>query len=139
MTFDPEASLVLTGRTGVYALYSYARTAGILRKGEFTQEGALPSRSVLGALVHEREAALIATLASFPQVLQRSAEQLDPSKITEYVWRLGKETASFYEACPVLTAPEASLREARLWLVYAVNRALAVSLGLLGISPLERM
>jgi arginyl-tRNA synthetase len=39
----------------------------------------------------------------------------------------------------VLTAPEASLREARLWLVYAVNRALAVSLGLLGISPLERM
>jgi arginyl-tRNA synthetase len=140
MIFNPEQSLELTGRTGVYAMYAYARTAGVLRKGGFDAGArALPSLEVLSHLRHEKEEVLVRALAGFPQAIRRAAEQYDPSKLTEYVWRLAKDLASFYEHCDVIHAEPAELREARLWLVWAANRALWVSLRLLGLEPLEQM
>lgn len=137
MTFNPEASLELTGRTGVYALYSYARTAGILSKGEFQVGEA--SVQDLAPLTHEKALEIIGVLASFPQVIKRSFDLYDPSKITEYVWKLGKTFSSFYEHCPVLQAETPELRQARLYLVYAVNQVQKQALALLGITALERM
>jgi arginyl-tRNA synthetase len=94
LTFDPEESLAFTGKTGVYAMYSYARTASILRKaGDVSLD-----TSCLVTLTSELEHALIRELSAFGGVVERAASELDPSKITEWIWRLAKAVATFFSA-----------------------------------------
>lgn len=138
MIFNPEKSLEVTGRTGVYAMYSYARVASIMRKGDFVGTGKA-NPDVLNLLTHEKEEAIIKALAAFPQTVKRAFDLYDPSKLTEYTWKLGKSLSSFYEACPVLTAETEEVKQARFWLIYAASRVQKIALSILGIHALEEM
>ena len=136
MTFDPQESLAFTGKTGVYAIYSYARTASILRN-----VGEVPTdTSTLGALSSELEFGIIRELAGFAGVVDHAAADRDPSRITEWIWRLSKALAAFFSDKDhnVMHTEDPALRAARIQLMWAVNQALHTGLGLLGITPLEQ-
>lgn len=136
MTFDPKESLALTGKTGVYAMYSYARTASILRKA-----GEVPTDlSTLSSLSTELEFGLVREIADFGRIVDQAAADRDPSRITEWIWRLAKALASFFadKDHNVLNTEDPTLRAARIQLVWAVNQALHTGLRLLGITPLEQ-
>ncbi len=136
MTFDPAESLAFTGKTGVYAIYSYARTASILRNvGDVSTD-----LDCLAALSSELEFAIIRELATFGNVVDHAALERDPSRITEWIWRLSKALAAFFSDKDhnVMHTADPALKAARVQLIWAVNQALATGLGLLGITPLEQ-
>lgn len=128
--FEPEKSISFEGATGPYCQYAYARTRSILEKSE---EGN-PDFSLL----KEEEIILARKLARFEDELKKSAKELNPSRIANYLYELSKEFNRFYAKYPVLTA-DGGLKFARISLVLAVSKTLKKSLDLLGIPALEKM
>ncbi len=90
------------------------------------------------ALGTPQERELIKQLAGLPDEILHSAEALDPSRINRYATELAARFHRFYNSCRIKGEPE-DILAARLLLADAVRRALAVCLGILGVSAPERM
>ncbi len=136
--FNPEESIAPEGETGPYALYSYARINSILKKNYDIE--ALPSGDVLGALGTPLEGALIKTLIQFPRAVLEAAEQLNPSRLAQYLFHLAQAFSSFYNDHDhnIVKSPEPQ-RAARLALCKAFQKVLRAGLALLGIDVVEQM
>jgi arginyl-tRNA synthetase len=129
--FDWDRMLALTGNTGPYLQYAYARIQSIFRKAG----PAAPGRITVTE-APERELAL--ELLAFGPVLTAVGESLEFHRLAGYLYTLAATFSAFYEKCPVLNAP-ASVRESRLALCDLTARTLRHGLELLGIEVLERM
>jgi arginyl-tRNA synthetase len=124
-----------------YVQYAHARISSLLRNaadlGVARTDDFDPS--LLG---HEREAALLGTLAEFPRVIATAAEFREPHRVARYLEQLAGTYHRFYDGCRVLPQGDESatpLTNARLWLVEATRVVLANGLALLGVSAPERM
>lgn len=132
--FDWDAMLAFEGETGPYVQYACARLASILRKAEAPVPA---SDAVDFALLADAERVLLVML-EFGNAVQRAAEQSEPSIVTAYTIALAGEIHSYLRDHYVVGA-EPAVRDARLVLVDAARRLLAMGLGLLGIAAPERM
>src|SRR3954469_6644068 len=124
--FDLEEALSFDGHSAPYIQYAHARACRILENGGERDAGArFPQLA-------PEELSLLQLVAQFPEEVQRSAEQMRPLLIANYVYDLAKAFSDFYHACPVVHSEE-PLRSARLGLVDATRQTLANGLALLGI------
>ena len=62
-----------------------------------------------------------------------------PNVLCAYLYDLAGAFMSFYEACPVLKAPDAATRTSRLVLCKLTARTVKTGLDLLGIETIEQM
>lgn len=142
VSFDPKKSIDFQGRTGPYCLYSYARIQSLGRRmGGWPQQDAAARAASLAALKSDLELALIRELQEWPQIAARAAAELDPSKITEHLFRLGKSFSTLYNDPDhrIVDLDDQRRRDGLLYLANAVARTLKVGLSLLGIETLEEM
>ena len=141
MLFNPEESLSFNGNTGPYLQYMGARISSILRKTG--DEGLTPDSSdaALKLLTHESEWALIKELEKYPNVVERAANDLDPSLVAVYLYDLSKAFSSFYRDCPILAVAqeEKTLAQARLQLAKSTLTVIKNAMDLLLIPYLDRM
>lgn len=141
MLFNPEESLSFNGNTGPYLQYMGARISSILRKTG--DEGLTPDSSdaALKLLTHESEWALIKELEKYPKVVERAANDLDPSLVAVYLYDLSKAFSSFYRDCPILAVAqeEKTLAQARLQLAKSTLTVIKSAMDLLLIPYLDRM
>ncbi len=134
--FDLDRMIAFEGDTGPYIQYAHARIASLItRSGE--GEAAIGASAFLAREPAERQLALC--LLRFPGTVLGAAEHLAPQRLCAALHELANAFAGFYEACPVLKAPDAATRLARLRLSSLTRRVLAEGLGLLGIDAPERM
>ncbi|HLN05440.1 MAG TPA: arginine--tRNA ligase [Acidimicrobiales bacterium] len=124
-----------------YVQYAHARIASIDRKrAERGIERVPISDADLALLVHERELDLMRCLVDLPYVVEESAKDRAPHKVTNWVRLLAGEFHGFYHDCRVLSDEiPIELTQARLWLVEGVRIGLAIALGLLGVRAPEAM
>jgi arginyl-tRNA synthetase len=134
-TFDWDRMLSFDGNTAVYLLYAYVRVRGIFRKSD-SDERVGPG-DVLITEAEERTLAL--ALLRFESVVRAVAEFLEPHRLCTYLFDLAQAYTAFFEACPVLRAPSAALRQSRLALCELTARTLEAGLGLLGITTVDQM
>ena len=124
-----------------YVHYAHARVHGIGRQA--VERGIVRAGRAdtdLGALAHGRELELARILGDLPDALNLASFDRAPHKITTWVRELAAAFQGFYHDCPVLRDDvDASVRNARLWLVEAVRIGLAIGLGLLGVSAPTQM
>ncbi len=133
--FDPQASITFEGDTGPYVLYAYARISSVLRKA-----GTLPTEAVdASALDLPEERLLALRCAQYPETMQRAAAALDTSILAGYLLDLAKDFSRFWRSCPVLAAPTAAERLARLRLSVTVRDILQDGLATLTIGTLDAM
>jgi arginyl-tRNA synthetase len=92
----------------------------------------------LSRLGGERELALAARLAEFPEIVAAAAQEFAPHAVAFYLRDLAGEFHSYYNAERILVDDE-KLRAARLALCAAVRQTLANGLSLLGVSAPEKM
>jgi arginyl-tRNA synthetase len=137
MMFDPQASIKFEGDTGPYVLYAYARISSMLRKA--AAEGFKAAAPDWSLLKEDSERSLALRCALYPEQLQKAARDLDSSTLASYLLDLAKDFSAFYRNCPVLSAEDASLRDARLALSDTVRVILADGLKALTINTLESM
>lgn len=130
--FSFDKMLAMEGNTAPYLLYAYARIRSIVRKaGEFE----------LGKIEisHPAERRLLLQLARFNETVAQAADGWRLNLLCDYLYTLSGLYMKFYENCPVLSAPEASIRSSRLTICAETARILKLGLGLLGLKTVERM
>ncbi len=139
MIFDPKESISFNGNTGPYLQYMGARIHSMLRKyGERSEEfGGGEVDPNLLIVTEERE--LIKLLAAYPGVVERAGEELNPSRITAYLYELSKTFSKYYHDNPVLHNENRNVVRTRIELVTGVLQVMRNAFSLVGIPFLERM
>ncbi len=132
--FDLDRMIAFEGDTGPYLQYAHARLRSILRRRE-SPGGA---DAVTFTLDDPAERQLALGLVAFPEALDAALTSLQPHRLSGYLFDLAQRFTSFYEACPVLAAPEPK-RSERLSLCELTSRTLALGLSLLGIEAPDQM
>ena len=122
-----------------YVQYAHARISSVLR--QCAERGMAPGtgpEAALDTLVEAEPAALMRTLAKYPEVLENAARALEPHQLAAYLRELATQLHGFYNAHTFLVADDA-VRGARLSLAVATRTVLADGLALLGVSAPESM
>lgn len=133
--FNPKESLAFTGKTGPYLLYAYARLHSVWRKGQ-----AKTALSALDFSLMEDEKIwnLLFEAAKFNEELAAAAEQLNPEKITHFLYEVADRVSAFYHDAPILEAPVPE-RQARIFIIRAILDLMETGFALLGFEPLDEM
>ncbi len=137
--FDLARMVSLTGNTGPYLQYAAARVRSIFRSAGVeigVGAGDEARRIVVG---DPAERALALALVEFGSVVRGVGSELEPHRLCGYLFDLAQTFSAFYEACPVLKAPDAETRESRLGLCATTFRVMEQGLALLGMATPEQM
>jgi arginyl-tRNA synthetase len=132
--FSWSKMLSFQGNTAPYLQNAYVRIRSIFRR--LDRDFNVPKKLDL-AMPEERIFA--AKLLQFGEIVPLVLEDFRPNLLANYLYDLAIVFHAFYEACPVLKAEPAELRESRLILCDVTARVLGTGLGLLGIDAPERM
>ncbi len=131
VNFSWENALRFEGDTGPYLQYTYARANSILSKAK--------SKSFdTKNLKDEKELKLIKFISKYPSILEKSANELKPHILANFLYDMADAFNEFYQFLPVLKAEE-KIKNARLKLVESVRTVFRSGLYLLGIPILEKM
>ena len=140
LDFDLELAKSQSSDNPVYYVqYAHARISSVLR--QCAERGMVPGtgpEAALDTLVEAEPAALMRTLAKYPEVLENAARALEPHQLAAYLRELATQLHGFYNAHTFLVADDA-VRGARLSLAVATRTVLADGLALLGVSAPESM
>lgn len=137
LDFDLELAKRQSNDNPVYYIqYAHARMASVLRQWGGTR--AHLAEADLAPLVSERELALAAKLAEFPELIQNAARERAPHALAFWLQELAAEFHGWYNAERLLVDEETQ-RLARLALGCAVKQVIANGLRILGVSAPEAM
>ena len=135
--FDVDVALKTSDENPVYYVqYAHARICSVL--AQWTGDEAQLADVDLSPLTAPREATLLATLAAYPEMLERALTELGPHQVAFYLRELAGELHGYYNAERVLVDDEAT-KLARLALMVATRQVLRNGLALIGVSAPNKM
>lgn len=136
MVFDPNESVQFEGSTGPYIQYNYVRAFGAVNRGKI--EGVDISLANQYTQLAPSEKELIIQLFDLPQLIQKAANEYDPSSIAAFCYGLAKGYSKFWSEVKIFQSDEIS-KAFRLQLSLAVANALKLGMECLGIEMPEKM
>jgi arginyl-tRNA synthetase len=122
-----------------YVQYAYARINSTLIKGNYTEGGDVTMLTDAG------EIGLIKKLAEYPRIIEQAANAHEPHRIAFYVHELAILLHSHYSRgnedvnLRFIKDNDLKLTQARLSLIFAVNKVLKSGLNILGVDALESL
>lgn len=137
MLFNPAESLSFNGNTGPYLQYMGARISSILEKAK--KSGVSASAEYSDLLKAPEEWELIKALGSFPETVNKAAENLDPSAMAAYLYDLSKLFSKFYQNCSIVNAESSELKSARLFLAECTLTVMKKAMNMVLVPFLEKM
>lgn len=140
ITFDLDKSVSLSGDSGPYIQYSYARAKSVLRNAQYDYDVDLPHSDHhpqrLEKDLEREERLILQKIEHFQSVVSDAALSLHSNIIALYLLELSSLFNLFYQKHPILKGDKVELR---LALTCAVAVVLKQGLYLLGIESPERM
>jgi arginyl-tRNA synthetase len=131
--FDWDKILNLKGNSGPYIQYAYVRSQSVLQKAGNFELTELPNK------IEDNESRLISKIFWFPEVIKESANNFAPHTLCNYIFSLSQDFSNFYNANPIISTDDQSIKDFRLAICKAVGEILKTSLDILGIDAPERM
>jgi len=119
-----------------YAQYAHARIASVLRQAADAGIAVVPLPDL--APLGEAEVELLRVVATWPDVVESAARDLEPHRVVFFALELAAAFHRYYNRHRILT-DDAALTQARLALVRCVQQVLRSALGLAGVAAPERM
>jgi arginyl-tRNA synthetase len=136
-TFDVDLALSQSDENPVYYVqYAHARICSVM--AQWGGDETTLNNVDVSPLTSPREAALLAKLAEYPEMLQKALDELGPHQVAFYLRDLAGELHSYYNAERVLV-DDVSTKMARLALMCATRQVLRNGLALIGVSAPARM
>ena len=147
MVFDFDLAKDTSMENPVYYVqYAHARCRSLMRKAEEADQAWRGGADAdLGLLDSPEEKAIARQMDRLPGVVEEIAEQSDPMLMTAYLRDLATAFHAYFTAgnrdrsLRVIRPENPALTEARLTLIAALRQTLANGLGLLGVTPLDRL
>ena len=136
ITFDLQDSISLSGNSGPYLLYTFARIQSLLNKGNFRAE---ESDFVFPEAIFPEERRILLNLSRFPEIVKEVAMNYAPHLLCNFLFNLAQDFNTFYQQIPILQARDKRQKIFRLTLSLAVGKILAQGLELLNIRFLQNM
>ena len=140
LDFDLEIAKAQSSENPVYYVqYAHARICSIMRNAAeqgYRIPGYSDIRIDLLTAAEERE--LIKIIDMFPEIIEGSAQTLEPHRIPYYINDLASVFHSFYNKHKVVS-DNAEMTKARLFLIKSTGIVIRNALRLLGVSAPERM
>lgn len=127
--FDPAAVTSFEGRTGPYILYSAVRLNSVLKRADAsTTVAAMPAE----LCADERN--LIIEILDFERSVRSAFDSRATDLLANYAYDLCQQINTFYHNCPILREDvPADVRDARLYVARAAQRALSQAIALMGL------
>ncbi|BCJ87140.1 arginine--tRNA ligase [Effusibacillus dendaii] len=135
VNFVWDEALNFDGETGPYVQYTYARLSSLLRKGQYEPQSAARFSEVSG-LTGDVEWLIVKLLGRFPDIMERAAEQYDPSVVAKYVIDVCQIFNRYYNTTRILDGEKQEIEE-KLLLVAATRTVIGKCLHLLGLRSME--
>ena len=139
MLFNPEESLSFNGNTGPYLQYMGARINSILAKAKESGINSDGSEESVKLLSSPEEWELIKQLGDFPAVVEKAANNLDPSFMAAYLYDTSKAFSKFYQQCSIMNAEDKKVASARLYLAECTLQVMKNAMNLVLVPYLEKM
>ncbi|NMO95280.1 arginine--tRNA ligase [Paenibacillus lemnae] len=136
VVFDLKQATEISGNTGVYLLYAYARSVRVLSKAGVGES--VPAVPGMLPELEMQEHALLRHLSSWNDTLAEAAKELSPTALCNYAYELASLFNHFYAACPILKS-EGEVLQLRIWLTALFKNTLGEALEVLGLPAPERM
>jgi arginyl-tRNA synthetase len=143
LDFDLELAKSRSSENPVYYVqYAHARVCSVMK--ELAARGyvydAASGSANLALLVSEHETAAITALSKYPETIEQAALNRAPHALVHYLRDLANALHTYYNVKETKwIVEEASLRNARITLVLAVQQVIRNGLGILGVSAPESM
>jgi arginyl-tRNA synthetase len=132
IVFDWDQILTLSGNSGPYLQYTFARTQSVLHKAKNLNL----KFEILNLKLSPEEQRLLRTFYRFPEAVEEAAKAYSPNLLCNFLFDLAQKFNLFYDKQRIIGSAN---EEFRLVLTAAVGQVLKNGLGLLGITTLERM
>jgi len=139
MVFEPEESIDFQGFTGPFIQYTYARIKSILRKEGITGTVPGPAGNNAAEPMLPAEKSLLLNLEQFPAMLDEAGEEMDPSVIAVYLYRVARSFNTLYTELPISRAASPEKKTLRLRISVLTADIIARGMSLLCIRVPERM
>jgi len=126
-----------------YVQYAHARICSVMRKAE--EVGIAADASDLSAIAHPAEFALAAKLAEWPRLVEIAASSHEPHRVAFYLYDLASEFHGLWNkgnaepALRFLQEDDPVASKAKLALIRAVQVVISNGLGILGVTPADKM
>ncbi|WP_339188275.1 arginine--tRNA ligase [Paenibacillus sp. FSL P2-0121] len=137
IVFDFKQATEISGNTGVYLMYTFARATSVLSKATIPILTAAAQLQFPSEL-EKAELALLRQLSLWPEILHSASIELTPNTLCTYAHTLATLFNNFYSACPILKGDPATI-EFRLWLTSRFKDILGDVLEVLGLPTPSRM
>lgn len=131
--YDPKSITDLTGNTGAYLLYTYARTNSLINKSEIFEFSLSEDFEI-----NELEKKVLVKSLMFNEILKKYAIDLSPSILANYLFELAKDFNHFYNENKIL-GDNKETTDFRMFLTLLTNKILQEGMYQLGIEPLESL
>ncbi|MEK3749598.1 arginine--tRNA ligase [Paenibacillus sp. FSL E2-8871] len=137
IVFDFKQATEISGNTGVYLMYTYARASSVLSKSTipFITDA---SKLQFPLEMEKAELALLRQLSLWQETLYSASIELTPNILCTYAHTLATLFNNFYSICPILKGEEATITF-RLWLTSRFKDTLGDVLEVLGLPTPSRM
>lgn len=133
--FEWDNVLSFQGDTGPYIQYVYVRTKSVLEKVEKIPEY---KEIDISNLIDDASINVISSLYKFGEILNIVVEKNEPSILARYLLELSQNYTDFYNDNKILAQDE-SLKNARVYLTYAVQTVIKTGTKLLGMEMPDKM
>ncbi|MCL2698306.1 MAG: arginine--tRNA ligase [Oscillospiraceae bacterium] len=135
--FDLDLAIEESNKNPVYYVqYAHARICSIIRR--LGDEGITCTFPESLIFTESAEFELIKKAAELPSETEKSAQELNPARITRYVLELAQTFNKFYETCRI-KGEEENVLQSRLTLCHAVKITLKNALDMLKVEAPEKM
>ncbi|XP_063079817.1 probable arginine--tRNA ligase, mitochondrial [Engraulis encrasicolus] len=133
--FEWERVLQSQGDTGVFLQYTHARLCSLMRMQD---GGAEEANFDPEHLLDKRSTQILQHLLRYDEVLHQCDQELQPRYLLNFLMTLCHLVASAHKELPVKGSPPA-VAQARLHLFAGARTVLSNGMGLLGITPVNKM
>ena len=133
--FDWDAILNFQGETGPYIQYTYVRTKSVLEKA-----GGIPDAQniKIDYLTDDVSTKVLKLIYNFRDTLIQVTDKNEPSILSRYLIDLSKAYSNFYNENKIIVENE-DIKNARVYLTFAVGKVLKTGAELLGIDMPDKM
>ena len=133
--FDWDAILNFQGETGPYIQYTYVRTKSVLEKAGGTPD---IQNIKIEYLTDDASTKVLKLIYNFRDTLIQVTDKNEPSILSRYLIDLAKAYSNFYNENEIIVENE-DIKNARVYLTFAVGKVLKTGAELLGIDMPDKM